>query len=527
MDGTAGSTGIKHTVSADCSLCHSEVVNPDDVTFFDAAKHGDFTIQYDIAAATCTDCHTSVTSESHTTHVVTEGYACAKCHDGYDGLGTHRDGTDDVGAGLVAFDAFNPAPAWYNGGTGACSDTWCHGPSSRDFDPLWGLSAVGCGNCHTTPMSDAGLTSTGGTHTTDADCNACHSDVINPDNTTFADPARHLDRIVDVSASSCDACHTPAPSSGSHTAHVSTLGYACVRCHDGYFSDPNHNNGSSDTSGLVAFDTDNPSGTYNEGASSCGSTWCHGPNSASADPVWGGAVPSCGQCHPNPPTAGSHARHTGNDLSDPANPLYNFTCTECHYGVNTAVPHVDFTVDVVLDTTAAALATGYGDNGGNTPTWNGGATTCGNVYCHSNGVTKEKGGAYDLADIGSTLDGVLAYNTPTWGNPASVSCGDCHAGAPLGTALATADYPDSGEHRKGAHSDGAKNRAAGYAPCASCHSTALGDARQGTYGTAQHVDGALDFHPYRVPSGGTIQNPEGSDLSYDDGHCGNSKGCWY
>ena len=69
----------------------------------------------------------------------------------------------------------------------------------------------------------------------------------------------------------------------------------------------------------------------------------------------------------------------------------------------------------------------------------------------------------------------------------------------------------------------------GYVPCSSCHSTAVGDALQGTYGSAEHVDGSLKFHPYAVSSGGTIQNPEGSDRSYQDtpSHCGGTAGCWY
>ncbi len=516
------STGGTHTTHANCYGCHSDVVNSDNTTFADESRHVDGIV--DVSAALCGACHTTPATDGHPTHVTTEGFACEKCHDGYLTDANHINGSPDTGIGLVNFDIDNPA-ATYDGTN--CSSTWCHGPSSRAGDPVWGGAAMACGDCHTVPM-DGTATTGGPDHTTTANCYSCHAAVIQSDNTTFEDPALHIDfsKQYDISSAACADCHA-TPATTSHTGHVTGLGYACTKCHNGYVGSASHYNYVSESAGLVAFDTDNPSGTYNEGTSSCGSTWCHGPNSVSADPVWDVSTMSCGQCHPNPPTVGSHIVHTGNLFSDPSAPKYDFACSECHEGAGDGTAlHVNFTVDVALDPFASSLATGYGANGGNIPTWNAGPKSCSNVYCHSNGVTKEKGGAYDLGDIGSPPDGVLSYNTPVWGG--SVSCGDCHAGEPLGTPLTGGDYPNTGAHRSSWHATSPNNRpTTGYVPCSSCHSTAVGDALQGTYGSAEHVDGLLKFHPYAVPSPGTIQNPEGSDRSYDDGHCGNALGCWY
>ncbi|MEK6543938.1 MAG: hypothetical protein AABZ44_05830, partial [Elusimicrobiota bacterium] len=87
------------------------------------------------------------------------------------------------------------------------------------------------------------------------------------------------------------------------------------------------------------------------------------------------------------------------------------------------------------------------------------------------------------------------------------------------------DYPNSGKHRAPVHMVDMLGwpQGKGFVQCFWCHG---GDsAKQGTYGTVKHLDGKLDFHPYKVGSGGTVWNL--STKSYQDGHCGNTCHQWY
>ncbi len=300
-------------------------------------------------------------------------------------------------------------PAWDGA---VCSGSYCHGrtlSAGTNIAPTWtivGGSEAVCGACHGTPPSSS--------HVPSDQCGECHAAVAD-NGQNIVGPNLHIDGTVtyEISASACTLCHSPT--GGSHTKHVAGLSYPCTTCHDGYASSASHRNGTGEATGLVNFDANNPSGTYNEGASSCG-----------------------------------------------------------------------------------------------------------NLYCHSNGVTKEQGGAYDSADIGSPPNGTPSYSTPTWGG--SVACGDCHAGAPLNTITGSSDYPPSGEHQRNNH---VNSNVGGYTyvQCFWCHATSSADALQGTYGSSQHADGVLDFHPYSTLNGGTMW--PNSNRTYEDSHCGDAAGCWY
>ena len=113
------------------------------------------------------------------------------------------------------------------------------------MDPTWGGSPLTCGDCHNKPMTGQ-LTSGGITHTTDADCNSCHADVVDTDNIAWVDENLHVNGAVDVSTSACTACHTSL-TSGSHTEHVTVQGYTCVKCHNSYYGQPTHDDGALDT----------------------------------------------------------------------------------------------------------------------------------------------------------------------------------------------------------------------------------------------------------------------------------------
>lgn len=152
--------------------------------------------------------------------------------------------------------------ASYNPATGTCV-TYCHGETMANaFDPYpsWDqnaylsgtFSATGdCNRCHGAPPLITGHT---GSETLDQ-CGDCHDQTMASGNgTSFLDPSKHIDGIMQVSTT-CGSCHGQLPpNTGSHPKHgvhlVQDLGYsngnidgtlldwtaanypACAVCHD-------------------------------------------------------------------------------------------------------------------------------------------------------------------------------------------------------------------------------------------------------------------------------------------------------
>ena len=188
----------------------------------------------------------------------------------------------------------------------------------------------------------------------------------------------------------------------------------------------------------------------------------------------------------------------------------------------------------------------------NTPTWDEETMTCNNVYCHSNGVTADRGtdGTYTWSTSTPPFAAVDYKITPSWSTGKIDSCVYCHNGKGNMTSpytvdktntMTQGDYPASGSHQTGAHRSNSKEFAAApYSSpfwdgvqCFWCHSdqatnvTSIdGPIKQGTYGTSNHVDGATFFKPLNISAGGTMAEGLGYSSNGTAAHCGNGLKCW-
>jgi hypothetical protein len=340
------------------------------------------------------------------------------------------------------------------------------------------LANSSCNSCHGNPPT---LTSTGATHTSSSDCNACHTftgvagvthnngtlDVSmtcaschgNPPSTqsihitgfakynhdkagvthsncaqchstppTYATTATHRDGIVEVLSNStaCSSCHgyPPATIIATGAAHVNDTN--CANCHDyTTFTASTHNNGT------VNFKT---------GTAACSS--CHGYPPTTQTIHANGVVKynhdkaavdytNCAQCHSTPvaPTVTTTHLNTRVDLLTNAN-----ACTSCHGAPPATTAH-----------TSATL----------TP-FN--CTNC-HTYTESSAATHNNG-AIDFS--------------------ISLTCDTCHGYPPLplaqlnarsGGAYANAkveDYTGGGGHHA-THLLSTISANEGFAPCLPCH----------------------------------------------------------
>jgi predicted CxxxxCH...CXXCH cytochrome family protein len=279
----------------------------------------------------CVSCHAKPpngasypnSAGSHASHnALNVANICAECHSGL-GLGTvdhlnrSRLRTTAVQANPVAFGVLAQTGGLvpsYDSGTGACTNTYCHGASlagGSNKTPLWGQSGylAGCGTCHGYPPPTA-------THTgiIPTDCKGCHPHV-NAAGTGFDNVALHINGAVDVQAS---AHIVP------YFAHSTVAAASCLKSNGGC-----HNTGT----GITMYPLVKDAVT---GAPDCRS--CH----TLADPlVAGNGQGFCKSCHgtggsgtlaaptgttwPNIRGSNSNARHPSHQGS---------TCGDCHPGVD-------------------------------------------------------------------------------------------------------------------------------------------------------------------------------------------------
>lgn len=248
----------------------------------------------------------------------------------------------------------------------------------------------------------------------------------------------------------------------------------------------------------------------------------------------------CENCHNNTfpvHSTNAHSKHTKG--------LYTFNCTTCHYGHGwETATHMNTVKNITFDPNG--LATRWGADSV-IPIYDPETKTCTNVYCHSNGVTADRG--HDSTYTWSTNTppfGTLKYaTTPRWDNGKITSCNSCHyaKGNMISpylierpNTMTTNDYPESGSHRLSYHMS--NNDFSSVATpvwdgvqCFWCHSSVAidstiinGPINQGTYGTSNHVDGQTFFKPLQISAGGTMAN--GINHSNSSSHCGASKKCW-
>ncbi len=494
-------------------------------------------------------------TESHPKHInatwnVPEyAYNCSQCHfnanGNQDGWYDTTYGTSEHFDGTVQVRFNNTAPSTIGVGT-----------YGGVLVPAWNSTSLICANtyCH----SDANASASPG------------SFAWNPPDPDWDDP-----NVV------CGSCHETAPTTSSHPKHCDGAPYSfeCSECHfnpggeaggwyDSTYGTSQHVDGqvqiafNNTAQGLALhFGDANFPGNW-DGVDTCSDIWCHEPgdgtdaNALDPTPVWNDPATSfCGaggggSCHGdrtqgNRPLSGAHNKHLGNNLPTTSNsPNYNYTCAECHnggaVGVDTygTASHVDGNPTLVFDVIASGtIANRPGILG--TPSYSPGTSlrtgTCSSVYCHSNGAASEAGdtgpnGSYSPADIGIPANEANVYSDLPWNAGVdSVGCSgqgrtySCHNGDTLGNAVGDGEYPITGNHGRSSHQP----------QCWWCHNierdvdfNGQGQNYQGTYGTGYHVDADLWFDPHSEPLG-TFYEGGGDENSYEDGHCGSGRSCWY
>jgi hypothetical protein len=232
----------------------------------------------------CTECHASAFSPAldpaatngeppagrHGKHVSSRGIGCERCHYQYPSRLTHMNGRLDVAdasVSLVNFNITGPSGSWMNNagpGTGQCSGVSCHGTDTLDW--------YGTGTWALPPS-----------------CTACH--------------ASSFSSVLDPTLTNGNGL------AGKHGKHVSSIGFACTKCHFGYTNGVSHASGIMDTRDaavrLVLFDSTNPPGAWvgdtGPETGSCSSLFCHGADT----PEWYGLAgvtqaATCALCHGSP-----------------------------------------------------------------------------------------------------------------------------------------------------------------------------------------------------------------------------------
>ncbi len=249
---------------------------------------------------------------------------CTDCH-------TVPQNNDDPGH-------IDPSPAELNWGQVARADgsltlydgdrctVYCHGETlsgGANTNPRWTVVGNGppCGSCHGVPPPPPHPV-------TGFACGGCHPfDGLAP-----ADPERHVDGILDVSAS-CTSCHGdpatgPAPPEdthggsdtaltgvGAHASHLAPSDWhaplACSECHlvPGGVGQAGHIDGDGVAEVTFGGRATSDGAAANWDGAEC-SAYCHGATlsgGSNTTPVWtavGSGQAACGSCHGLPPGGG-------------------------------------------------------------------------------------------------------------------------------------------------------------------------------------------------------------------------------
>lgn len=444
---------------------------------------------------------------NHQTHMGATATAseCAKCH-GNAGYTTDHAVASSFNINMAANINSSPASGSYSKAApfaqsatptlGSCSNVNCHFEKSGASAPVWGTSPAltDCNTCHATPRGASGSHSKheaayGGT----ASCVQCHPNYgttsfshatsagkdkikVNAANTynggtatswlpsqatsygtcsTAAchDNGRGANVVTPTWGSTppaCSACHEAAPTTFSHTKHLTGLAAkfnrnaVCADCHKDYVqgttTTADHIDGNVDvyfaTSGDLGY---TPNKAKGSALASCSTSNCHSNGKSTfASPSWGGASTGCNFCHPN--LSAGHSIHINTLLAEisfynytttsSAGGTYKFGCANCHpLAISN---HLNGAVEVELTASAS---------GGHLKAMNGvgatinGSLQCNNVYCHSNG--------YSAGSVYAT--------TPVWGTSFSGDrCAGCHGNSPNSSI---AGSPAHSAHVVGIHVD--------------------------------------------------------------------------
>ena len=344
---------------------------------------------------TCKGCHgytaasgTPISSGSHTKHINSiYSFNCSTCH-----YGTTNNGTSITNKVLHVNHVKNVIWNSVNAGGSAyvspnCTNIYCHSSATSNAapypapnnTPTWGSSLpTDCTGCHSGDKTAAKTMSTGA-HTTHVGtygfaCGKCHSATVSTaSNRAIATPANHVNKLINIAIDA--SVNNGATYAGVATPMTKTPGTAHGSCSNVYC----HSDGNPNTSARV----------YNTIS-------------------WDGSIgTACNRCHGTTTSNGmpDHANAGMGVLGSNSHPMHvatqKISCSECHYATtttgttitNTSV-HDNGAINVIFN------ASGLNKNGA----FNASTQTCSNVYCHSNGLG--------------------TYKQPTWGG--AVTCTSCH-----------------------------------------------------------------------------------------------------
>lgn len=380
-----------HPQSERCVACHADVVD-DAQRIIAPAAHVDGIVQH--RDASCGACHgtddsaapppstTGETSASargvgaHAVHLTGgasgRAVSCGECHVVPETAFAHPRGD----APLVVFSdvahSANAAARW-DAESGACSETWCHGPTpgASATVPSWTADTpLSCTSCHGMPPAAP--------HPAVQDCGLCHGPVIERGAATIAETSRHVDGNVDVALpEGCGGCHgdasgapppdlqgataSTAPGVGAHAAHLREKDWAravpCVECHrvPSELMAPDHVDSFAPAEVVFSGASVAFGATPEYTGGSCSQTFCHGDafvggrpsGGAQTQPEWtagASAVASCQSCHGMPPPA--------------PHPEGDAPCADCHRNIDAQLAfsaprtHVDGVVTFFIPTAA-------------------------------------------------------------------------------------------------------------------------------------------------------------------------------
>ncbi len=212
----------------------------------------------------CTACHSpgssidplitngTGASGKHLPHVQDQGFACTKCHSGYNTQPTHMNGIFDTTnplVNIISFDSTNSSASWDDPAT-SCGGMVCHGTAD-----WYTTEQLGCTVCHA--------------------------------------PGTSIDPLT-VNGSGTD---------GKHIKHYTDNGIGCQQCHYDYYNNPLHKNGilngKSDPANIVFFNFPCGTNTFNPGVieQTCQVEYCHGGGIME---WYGTGGVSCIDCHSGP-----------------------------------------------------------------------------------------------------------------------------------------------------------------------------------------------------------------------------------
>ncbi len=432
---TNPATNVPSGTAQQCNniYCHSDVQNSAASgvglgTYFTPTWENPPTLQ-------CGNCHnadgsgtgTYMTSASHNIHVVTQGFVCSKCHDGFgSGQAKHADNAIDI-----SFDSGNPSGVYsqVNGnipgnGYGVCSSLYCHG----DGQPQWGGSnpVADCTWCHghdnasASPMAlinHPDHTDNAAVIGTNFKCGTCHNLTVDfNNNLNLIGPSYHANGIPTVDFNSA---YDPG----------AVASYSSPTCSSVYCHSTGKDADFAGTSLPGAYGNDHfTSMTWGDGVNlKCNG--CHGKTTTTGHPDYTNGGSGTGN-------ANSHNAHVVNK---------GYNCTICHYDTtdtgtrikSASVLHVNGTPNVTIDPAYDGGSFNYDS----------GLQQCSSTLCHGSGAS------------------------PSWGGSVGGGCSACHSFPPATGAHAT-HVEDSAPLTQAYGNTEAVSTGASYSfGCGNCHPT--------------------------------------------------------